>query len=373
VTDAIDATFSVSFTHRLRFARGIFDDDSRVLGDLLAKADPPRVVVFVDGGLAAADKSILSRIAGWGDAHDVPLAENPTTVTGGEAAKADLAVAEQVVDAIEAGGLCRRSCVLAVGGGAMLDAVGLGASLAHRGVRLLRIPSTTLSQCDSGVGVKNGINRFAKKNFIGVFDPPMAVVNDLDLLETLDDRHWRSGLSEAVKVSLVKDASLFHQLEADAGALVARDASVMERVIRRSAQMHLEHIVDGGDPFERSESRPLDFGHWSAHKLEQVTDGELTHGEAVSVGLAIDVEGSVELGLLERGVADRVLGLLAALGLPTTHRALADVDVLHEGVEEFREHLGGALTLLLLQEIGSPVEVHELDVKTVRRAIERLV
>lgn len=373
MTDAIDATFSVSFTHRLRFARGIFGDESSVLGDLLAQAAPPRVLAFVDGGLAAADEDILSRITGWASAQDVPLAAEPTTVIGGEAAKADLSVVKQVVGAIERGKLCRRSCVLAVGGGAMLDAVGLGTSLAHRGVRLLRMPSTTLSQCDSGVGVKNGVNRFAKKNFIGVFDPPMAVVNDLDLLDTLDDRHWRSGLSEAVKVALVKDASLFEQLEAGAAALVARDTAVMEHVIRRSAQLHLEHIAEGGDPFERTEARPLDFGHWSAHKLEQVTDGDLAHGEAVSIGLAIDVEGSVERGLLERGVADRVLALLAALGLPTTHPALADVDLLHEGVEEFREHLGGTLTLLLLQGIGSPVEVHELDVETVRRTIERLV
>ena len=373
MTDEIDATFSVSFTHRLRFARGIFDDGSSVLDDLFSDASPPRVLAFIDGGLAAADKDILARIARWANAHDVPLAADPTTVTGGEAAKADLAVVKQVVEAIEAGKLCRRSCVLAVGGGAMLDAVGLAASLSHRGVQLLRMPSTTLSQCDSGVGVKNGINRFAKKNFIGVFDPPMAVVNDLDLLDTLDDRHWRSGLSEAVKVSLVKDTSLFEQLEADAAALVARDTAVMERVIRRSAQLHLDHIVDGGDPFERTEARPLDFGHWSAHKLEQVAGSDLTHGEAVSVGLAIDVEGSVELDLLERGDADRILALLSALGLPTTHPALRDVDVLYEGVEEFREHLGGALTLLLLQGVGSPVEVHELDVQTVRRAIERLV
>ena len=93
--------------------------------------------------------------------------------------------------------------MVAIGGGAVLDAVGYAAATAHRGVRLIRVPTTVLSQDDSAVGVKNGINAFGKKNFVGSFAPPHAVLNDFDLLRTLQDRDWRAGISEAVKVALL--------------------------------------------------------------------------------------------------------------------------------------------------------------------------
>jgi 3-dehydroquinate synthase len=278
----------------------------------------------------------------------------------------------QVLTAINDNNLCRKSCVLVIGGGALLDAVGFAASTAHRGIPIIRMPSTTLAQCDSGVGVKNAVNYFGKKNFIGVFDPPHAVVNDSRLLTSLDDRHWRSGLSEAVKVALIKDATFFKEIEQCAQQLVNRDQEAIINVIKKSAILHLEHITNGGDPFERLNARPLDFGHWSAHKLEQITGNELTHGEAVSIGLAIDVGCSVALGFLDESVAKRVIALLQNLGLPTSIKALED-RALIDGIEEFRQHLGGPLTLLMIKGIAEPVEVHELDELIVRQVLAELL
>ena len=143
----------------------------------------------------------------------------PVVICGGEAAKNDNAVVHSILEEVHNNNLCRKSCILVIGGGAVLDVVGYVASIAHRGIPLIRMPSTTLSQGDSGVGVKNGINYFGKKNFVGVFDPPYAVVNDFSLLQSLDERHWRSGLSEAIKVALIKDSDLLQEIESNVETL----------------------------------------------------------------------------------------------------------------------------------------------------------
>jgi 3-dehydroquinate synthase len=372
MTNAVDATFSVSWTHRLRFTHGVFASGS-VLDEIIAAESPPRVLSVIDDGLAGENPAFVEDMCAWAMRMGQSCVEDPLLVPGGEATKNTGETVRAVLQAVEQHGLCRRSCVLVAGGGAVLDAVGYAASIAHRGVRLVRLPSTSLAQCDSGVGVKNGVNLFGKKNFTGVFDPPLAVINDFDLLKSLDDRHWRSGLSEAVKVAVIKDSVLFDDIESSADRLVDRDQSVMEDVVRRSALLHFRHITDGGDPFELLAARPLDFGHWSAHKLEQMTENELTHGEAVSVGLALDLVCAELLGILDAAVVERILGVLQRLRLPTAHPALSDSAQLLEGIEEFREHLGGRLTLLMLSGIGSSCEIHALDGDIVARAADRLL
>ena len=366
---SIDKPFSVKWTHRLRCTRNAFRPKGEV-SQILQELDPPQLLIVVDRGLAEANKTVLHNIESWvGECKSV--CHPPIIATGGEEAKNDNTVIDVVLDAINNFKMCRHSAVLAIGGGAMLDAVGFATSIAHRGLNLIRMPSTTLSACDSGVGVKNGINRFHKKNFTGVFDPPWAVINDYDLLDSLDDRHWRSGLSEIVKVSLVKSTPLYEKLKRSAQALYNRDRDIMAEVVTESVSLHLQHITDGGDPFERHEARPLDFGHWAAHKLEQMTNHELSHGEAVSIGLAIDLQCSVLLGHLQQDVADEVVTLLHQFSLPTSHPKIHDPELI-EGLEEFREHLGGTLTVLLLKEVGKPLEVHELPEPIVREAIQKL-
>ena len=252
--------------------------------------------------------------------------------------------------------------------------VGLAAATAHRGVRHIRIPTTTLSQDDSGVGVKNGINAFGKKNFIGTFAPPHAVVNDLQFLDSLPDRDKRAGYSEAVKVALIRDGRFFESLEKDAVLLKSFDSEAMERLVRRCAELHVEHIAGSGDPFEFGSARPLDFGHWAAHKLEQISDYRIRHGEAVAIGVALDTVYSGLIGLLDPDSVERVLRLFADLGMETYASELHYTDsegdqMLLRGLEEFREHLGGDLTITLLEGIGQGVEVHSMNLPKVVEAL----
>jgi 3-dehydroquinate synthase len=239
-------------------------------------------------------------------------------------------------------------------------------------VRLVRLPPTTLAQGDAGIGVKNGINAFGKKNFLGVFAPPWAVINDERFLETLSDRDWRAGMVEAVKVALLKDAPFFARLHDDATRLRERDTAAGRHAVRRSGQLHFAHITQGGDPFEVRTARPLDFGHWSAHKLEQLTEFSLRHGEAVAIGIALDVRYARAIGMLEPRDADAILDCMRTIGFRLYDDALTETHAVLEGLEEFREHLGGELTITLLEGIGRPVDVHEIDRAKMRNAMEAL-
>ena len=338
--------------------------------NIIQELNPPTLLIVVDSGIQKANQQYVDTVKRWMSESQIsPI--KMLIVQGGEDAKIDTRVVESVLDAINEFGMCRKSVVLAIGGGAMLDAVGFSTSIAHRGLPLVRMPSTTLSACDSGVGVKNGINKYNKKNFVGVFDPPCAVINDYELLRSLDNRHWFSGMSEVIKVALVKSKKLYEQTKASVSEVRNRDLETMARLITDSASLHLQHIADGGDPFERLEARPLDFGHWAAHKLEQMTNHTLTHGEAVSIGLAIDLQCSVQLGLLQQSVAQDAINLLQQFDLPTSHPMMYERELI-DGIEEFREHLGGRLTILLLENVGKPVEVHELPETIVQRAIQTL-
>jgi 3-dehydroquinate synthase len=359
----LDTRIELSFPHRVRFTRGAFSFENPILPDLLEPTAEgvARAAVFIDSGVADAWPGLAgSIICLFGTHPRLRLASPPVVLPGGEAIKNDPAHLRTILDAIHEARLCRRSYAIVIGGGGVLDAVGYAAAIAHRGVRLVRFPTTTLSQDDSGVGVKNGINAYDKKNFLGAFAPPYAVINDTEFLRTLSDRDWRSGFSEAVKVALVKDGAFFDAIERAAPAILARDLAVAEPVIVRSAGLHLRHITEGGDPFELTLARPLDFGHWAAHKLEQLSAYELRHGEAVAIGVALDTAYSALAGHLSAKDADRVLACLRALGLPTDHPLLEHTD-LPAGLDEFREHLGGRLTISLLNAIGSGFEAHQID------------
>jgi len=370
--DELDLTFSVAYRHRILFTEDAFAASNPTLVSLVGDA---KVLPLLDSGLAESRPGLAAEMATYAAARGIAFSRPPLVLTGGEAAKRDSSVVKAVLAAIESDRICRHSYVLAVGGGAFLDAVGFAAATAHRGVRVIRMPSTTLGQGDAGVGVKNGINTFGKKNFTGAFAVPAAVVNDLSLLASLDLRGRRDGLVEAVKVALLKDAAFLAALEAEAPALAQGDLPAIGRAIRRSAELHARHIASGGDPFELGSARPLDLGHWSAHKLESMTSHRLTHGEAVAVGLALDTLCARDLGLLAPDAAERVLRLLAALGFRTYAEEL-HLDggaPLLAGLEEFREHLGGRLTLVLPVAIGASTEVHALSAERVRAAADELM
>lgn len=377
----IQQTFKVQFNYGIHFTTGLFKPENTTLIGLIKQdcvSAPKKVLIVVDSGVAEAQPQLLQDISTYATQHadTITLVAQPIILPGGEEAKNNPLLLDQLVEAVNKYGICRHSYLIAVGGGAVLDLAGFAAAIAHRGIRHIRIPTTVLSQNDSGVGVKNGINSFNKKNFLGTFAPPFAVINDSDFLLTLKDRDWRSGISEAVKVALIKDVTFYEFLKKNASKLASRDMVAMQQLIFRCAEMHIEHI-GGPDPFETGSSRPLDFGHWAAHKLEQMTKYALRHGEAVAIGIALDVTYAMLAGMLSHNEYDDVLSLLQELGFTLYVPELSAIDadgelLILQGLREFREHLGGDLTIMLLNRIGSGIEVHQIDEFLMTQAVEML-
>ena len=355
----------VVFTHRIVFTRNAFAPENPLLADILHEGGGRRACAFIEHAVAAARPGLTAAVETY--FAGLPLNFRGTTVLpGGEAAKADESLVRRVWETLDQAHIDRHSYALAIGGGAFLDAVGFAAATAHRGVRLLRFPTTTLSQDDSGVGVKCAINGYGKKNWIGSFAVPFAVINDFEFLSSQDPANCRAGFIEAIKVALVKDPDFFSWIESHLPALAALDPTCLETCVERSALLHARHIASSGDAFESGSSRPLDFGHWAAHKLESLTDYQLPHAPAVAIGLALDTLYSVRAGHLSATAGERILRVLDALQLTTYHPALEWRDEsgrrqVHAGLDEFREHLGGQLTILLLQDIGVGVNVHHMD------------
>ncbi len=373
-SDQIDVEFVVPQTHRLRFTTDVFGEDRDVLAAVLESSDGQavRVQFWVDQHVADATPDLLDKINRFIDcnADRITRVGSVQFVPGGEDVKNDVHVIERMLKVFNAGELDRRSYVIAIGGGAVLDAVGFATAIAHRGLRLVRLPTTTLAQGDSGVGVKNGTNLFQKKNWMGAFAVPWAVINDAELLTTLSNRDFISGFSEAVKVSLLKDSAQFEKICQDAVQIRARNMEVALPVIKESVKMHLDHITQGGDPYEALEARPLDYGHWSAHKMEVMSGFALRHGEAVAIGVAIDTVYSSLVHGLDPSVPEKVLKCLTDLGFTLTDGSLTDVETLFCGLEEFRQHLGGRLTLTMLRNIGDAIDVHQVQRDKMVEAIE---
>lgn len=375
----LEKKIRLEYTHRILFTREVFAPANTMIRDLLLLDQPqkvPRVLIFADDQVMAANPRLSRDIRNYARAHAevIDLAGEVVVIPGGEPCKNDFSLVQHCWHAINDAGLDRHSYVFVIGGGAALDLVCFAASTAHRGIRHVRFPTTTLSQGDGGVGVKNGVNFFGKKNWVGSFAVPFAVVNDFTFLESLTERGRRNGIIEAIKVALIRDKAFFEEIEQIADALAHLEQFALERVVQRSAELHVEHIATGGDPFELGSARPLDFGHWAAHKLEQITHFEVTHGEAVAIGMAVDLIYSVKQGILDAATGERVLTLIERIGFETYHPDLLSEGktgepVILEGLEEFREHLGGELTVTLVPKIGHKLEVHEMNRQHILEAV----
>src|SRR5215469_325597 len=364
---------------RVFFTENVFAANNLTLKKALADAQPRKALVVIENSLSQARPGLERQIERYfaAFAKELQLVRTPLPVVGGEQSKNSIPLVTEILSHIDRHHIDRHSYLVAVGGGALLDVAGFAAAIAHRGVRHVRIPTTTLAQADSGIGVKNAINAFGKKNFIGTFAPPHAVINDFDLLATLSPRDMRAGYVEAVKVACIRDKDFFDEIERSAEKLIEFEPEAMKRLIRRCAELHLDHIALGGDPFETGSARPLDFGHWAAHKLERLSSFTISHGEAVAIGMALDVVYSRLAELLDKKSCDRILDLLEWLGFKLYTDELLDKDRdgdlrILSGLEEFREHLGGRLTITLLKEIGQGVEVHKMDSKKIITAIQKL-
>jgi 3-dehydroquinate synthase len=369
-----DTVFSCNFTHRLRFTANVFAVGNTILSEILSRESRhfSNIAIFIDANVARTRTNLTNKINYY---FKKSLPENTPkihVIQGGEQIKNEQKNFKQILNAIEQSHLCRKSFVIAMGGGAVLDAVGFAASITHRGLRLVRIATTTLSQADSAMAVKNGINAFGKKNYMGVFSTPWAIINDEDTLETLTMPHWLAGFSEAVKVALLKDPLLFEYIYRNCDGIHARKLDVSIPVIRRSAKLHFDHITLNGDPFELQDARPLDFGHWSAHKLEQMSGFELSHGQAVAIGIAIDATYANFMGWLSDADHRRILECLDGAGFNLYHRSMRHAKTLLGGLDEFQEHLGGRLTIPSISKIGRAFDIFEIDTNQMLAAISYL-
>ena len=378
----INRNIRLDFNHRVYFTRDSFSATNETLADILQprrKGQATKAIVYVDEGILDGMPNLPEQIESYFRSREdrLDLVCPPKFAPGGEPAKNNFQYIEQIWTDLNEYAMCRHSYVIVIGGGAALDMVGFAAATAHRGLRLVRYPTTSLSQGDGGVGVKNGINYFGKKNWVGTFAVPDAVVNDFSFLRSLPCNQKRAGFIEAVKVALIRDRSFFEQIEERADELANFETDAMEQVIRKSAALHLDHIATSGDPFEKGSARPLDFGHWVAHKLEQLSDFRIGHGDAVAIGLAVDLLYAARIGLVKAATSRRIIELIERLGFTTYDPILHEVDdqdtsVIVKGLDEFREHLGGELTITLIQGIGEGVEVHAMDKMHIKSSLDEL-
>ncbi|WP_350281872.1 3-dehydroquinate synthase [Nitrosomonas sp.] len=370
MNEVIQNNIKLEFFYDVHFSQDIFHFENVDLINTISKVDIKEintVSVFVDQGVVESHQGLIDKILHYFEVHGtkLKLLGNPFLVPGGEVCKTDINVLERIYHKLYDDRVDRHTFVLAIGGGAMLDAVGYVAATTHRGIRLLRVPTTVLAQNDAGIGVKAGVNRFGIKNFIGSFVIPSAVINDTFFLNSLSDRDKRSGMAEAIKAALIRDSVFFEWLESNVEDLTSFKEDAVKHMIKRCAELHLLQITTGGDPFETGSSRPLDFGHWAAHKLETMSGYELKHGEAVAIGMAIDTRYSLDTHRITRADYERIISLMAKLGFKLVHPAMKQRHengalVLLDGIDEFREHLGGESTITVLNSIGSSTEINDV-------------
>jgi 3-dehydroquinate synthase len=373
----IDQRFTVSYEFPVCFTRSAFAGDNPVLRDIVARAGKGVHKVFpvIDEQVLRDHPQVVAQLQAYAEQHSdlIELILPLLTVRAGEICKTDPIEVEQFYRITQERNIDRHSFVLVMGGGSVLDAMGYAAATAHRGIRLIRMPTTVLGQNDAGIGVKNAVNFLGRKNYLGTFVPPFAVLNDFDFLRTLPQRDQRAGMAEAVKVALIKDAVFFNWLYNNCQALAAFEDDAVEYMIRRCAELHLNHIATSGDPFEYGSARPLDFGHWSAHRLEELAPASspLRHGEAVAIGITLDSFYSHALGLIDDALLEKIISTLTSIGFTLYHPALEQLDI-HKALQDFREHLGGELCITLLTGEGRAAQFNEIMTDTMKACAEQL-
>ena len=259
------------------------------------------------------------------------------------------------VDGILAARMERDDVIVALGGGVVGDLAGFAAAITRRGMRVVHIPTTLLAQVDSSIGGKTGINTARGKNLVGAFHQPQLVLADAGVLDTLSPRNFNAGYAEIAKIGLIRDAEFFDWLETNWRAVVA---GWPERDHAISVACRAKAEVVAADELENGDRALLNLGHTFGHALETATgySDRLLHGEAVSIGLVLAHEFSVDLGLLDPDQAARVARHLADVGLPTTLGDIAggklETDSLMANIAQDKKVSQGRLTFVLTRGIG---------------------
>lgn len=284
--------------------------------DLIAAVRGRRVMIVSDTSVAPLYLPVLRATL---RRHRPGLATHVHLLPPGEPGKS-IDHWRALTEALAAFGATRDATVIALGGGAVGDLAGFAAATWMRGIDVVQVPTTLLAMVDSSVGGKTAVDLPAGKNLVGAFHPPSKVVADTGTLATLPARELRAGLAEVVKYGAIFDAGFLAWVEANADALLARDADAIREAVLQSCRF--KAAVVARDPFEHGERALLNFGHTFAHAIETEqgyagASGGLVHGEAVSVGMVLAARLSTELGLAPVEDAARLQALLDRLGLPT--------------------------------------------------------
>ncbi len=254
----------------------------------------------------------------------------------------------------------RSTALIALGGGVVGDIAGFAAAAFARGVAFIQAPTTLLSQVDSSVGGKTGVNHPDGKNMIGAFHQPRCVLIDTSLLASLPDREYRAGLAEVVKYGVIRRAEFFDWLQANADALSRRDASALVEAIEKSCRIKAEVVA--ADERESGQRAILNFGHTYAHALETVTGYQrLLHGEAVAIGMVLAADCGARHGLCDTAVRDAIKGLLQTLHLPVQAPAGLDSQALLAAMQMDKKNVDGHLRLVLPERLGRVRITSEVD------------
>jgi 3-dehydroquinate synthase len=321
-----------------------------------------RCVVIADANVRSphAEQAIKSLAAGG-------IRVDLLTVPAGEASKC-VAQAERLWNELLRLQADRKTAIVAVGGGVVGDLAGYVAATYARGLAFLQVPTTLLAQVDSSVGGKVGINLPQAKNIVGAFWQPAGVLIDLDVLATLPDREYRSGLAEVVKYGVILDPAFFEYLETHVTALNARDPETLEHIVAQSCR--LKAVVVEQDEREETGLRAvLNYGHTFCHAIETVTGyRRFLHGEAVAIGMVCASRLAELLGRIDARVTERQTQLLSHLGLPTSVPGLAS-DQLLAAMQHDKKTEYGHLRFVLPSRLGHVELVNGVDPKVVAQAI----
>ena len=324
-----------------------------------------RVALFTDPGIARLHgKTVIGSLEGAG--FTVSVVELPE----GEAAKT-VSTASDGWDACFAAGLDRSSTVMALGGGAVGDLAGFVSATYMRGTNFVQLPTTVLAQVDASSGGKTAIDHPKVKNLIGAFHQPRLVVVDTATIDTLPAREFRSGLAEVVKHGIVLEAEYFDDVERSAEALLAREPATVDRIIAGSCR--LKAAVVERDERESELRMVLNYGHTIGHAIEAVTGfAQLTHGEAVSLGIVAEAALAVRLGRASAPTRTRQERLLARLGLPT-RMAAVDPALVLDAMARDKKAREGRVPFVLAPEIGRFEVVQDVSADDVRAALAEIV
>jgi 3-dehydroquinate synthase len=329
---------------------------TEALQELVGRLNVRHAAIITDENVAPLYASnVADVVAGLGlkpSLHVFPAGEDAKTLTTVETMMRSLRAAE--VD--------RGGCIVALGGGVVGDVAGFVAATYLRGLPVVQVPTTLLAQVDSSVGGKTGVNLDAEKNLVGAFHPPSGVLASMSTLDTLPEPVYRAGFAELLKHGVIADPLLTTALTRNPDAIAARVPLALARWVRASVAVKRD-IVES-DPREKGRRKVLNFGHTFGHAFESASHFELSHGDAVALGMLVATWMGERLGETDAGTYDALHAALTAIGLPTDWRRRLNDRVLHHLLAD-KKRAGADLDFVFARRIGE-VDIRKVPLNTIQ-------